>query len=231
MQPEIEMAGDMYFPTRQLEQYLHLPHNSMVVLPDTNPFPTHYPASQFINRKNDATLDMTTDYSRAYSSSFWRGFYISESLREMEEPVLYNMDLPENTEVYRFAFLPSFDPSVVIRVTMQKGKAKLYWVKRSYIVNKKDEKGSFVMERGHKIFTKKQYSDFLSLLKETDFDNIPNILEYDIPMTDGTWWVGEHRTSMQYNAKFSEIVGPNNQIFRFLLKVSNIHTTWGERTL
>ena len=228
---------DMYFPIRQMEQYLGLPHNPLNRLPyDTVPG-IHYPYSYFINLPADGTLDTTADYlfdfENGISTSFFWVDIMSHSLDAMSEPVLYDSTVAPGDTVYRFSFYPSFDPSLSFRVEHTAGRTMLYWSKLDYsviIIDSVNLIYDFELHprHGERKLGKRQYRKLIRLLNDMDFDHLSRI-QY-MPMVDGADWCIERRTADGFKANFTNLAGgKHDALYSYLIRLARVKADYASR--
>ena len=228
---------DMYLPIRQVEQALGLPHNPRNRLPyDTVPG-IHYPHSYFINLPPDGTLDTTVDYRYDVENDMGNTFFwvdiMSEYLKSMSEPVLYDSTVAPGDTVYRFCFYPSFDPSLCFRVEHTSERTMLYWSKLDYSVIITDSVNlvyNFELHprHGERKLGKRQYRKLTRLLNEMDFDHMPRI-QY-IPMVDGADWCIERRTADSFKANFTNLAGKKHDaLYSYLIRLARVEADYASR--
>ena len=218
---DIDKQIDMYLPIRQLESYLHLPHNTDNRLPyDTLP-ELHYPATYFVNAENFETLDSVTDYSLSLSDSyFWTGV-MSSYLNAIEEPVLYRRSVNPGDTLLRFAFYPSFHPPLFFRVALTADSTKLYWTKLDFTVDEDSWQTTYYPKQGQKQLTKKQRQQISALLSELNVDHLKRI--HYVPMNDGAQWCIERRTHSGFKAHFTNEAGEKYQaLYDYLINLAGI---------
>lgn len=228
---------DMYLPIRQMEQYLGLPNNPLNRLPyDTVPG-IHYPYSYFINLPADGTLDTTVDYFFDFENNMGNSFFwvdvMSRSLDAMSEPVLYDSIVAPGDTLYRFAFYPSFHPSLCFRVEHTAGQTMLYWTKLDYSVVIIDSV-NFVYDyelhplHGERKLSKRQYRKMIRLLTDLDFEGLPRI--YCWPMIDGAHWCIERRTADGFKAHFTNMGGgKHDALYSYLIRLAGIKADYASR--
>lgn len=228
---------DMYLPIRQVEQALGLPHNPLNHLPyDTVPG-IHYPHSYFINLPADGTLDTTVDYRYDVENDMGNTFFwvdiMSEYLKSMSEPVLYDSTVAPGDTVYRFCFYPSFDPSLCFRVEHTSDRTMLYWSKLDYsviIIDSVNLIYDFELHprHGERKLGKRQYRKLMRLLNDMDFDHLPRI-QY-MPMVDGADWCIERRTADGFKANFTNLAGGKyDALYSYLIRLSRLKADYVSR--
>lgn len=212
---------NIYLPIRQLEQYLHLPHNPANHLPyDTLP-ELHYPATYFADMKQFETLDSVTDYSLSLMDTyFWTGI-MSDQLNVVGEPVLYNKTVNPGDTLLRFAFYPSFHPPLFFRVEHTPDGTSLYWTKLEYSVDEDTWKTTYHPQQGQQQLAEKQYRTICSLLSGLNFEHLKRM--HHITMLDGAQWCIERRTSSDFKAHFTNVAGDNYEVlYDYLIKLAGI---------
>lgn len=225
---------NMYLPIRQMEQYLGLPYNPLNRLPyDTVPG-IHYPYSYFINLPANSTLDTTVDYLFGFENDISTSFFwvdvMSHSLDAMSEPVLYNSTVAPGDTIYRFAFYPSFHPSLCFRVEHKAGRTMLYWTQLDYtaiLIDSVNLIYDFELHprHGERKLGKRQYRKLLRLLNDMDFDHLPRI-QYR-PMIDGADWCIERRTTDGFKANFTNLGGRNHDaLYAYLIRLAGIEADY-----
>lgn len=211
----------MYLPIRQLEQYLHLPHNPDNQLPyDTIPT-FHYPATYFANMERLEPYDTVTDLSMSLFGTYFWTDAMSKKLNTVGEPILYNQTVAAGDTLLRFAFYPSFHPPLFFRVEKIAGRIMLHWTKLDYIVDEHTWKATYNPQQGHKQLTDSQYRRIVSLLTELNFDQLPRM--YEIDMLDGAQWCIERRTTDSFKAHFTNVAGENYRtLYDYLIELSGV---------
>lgn len=220
---EEERIIDMYLPIRQLEEYLGLPYNPLNELPfDTVPG-ILYPYSYFIDQPGDGHLDSTVDYIMevsASSSFFWVNTF-TQYLTAMSEPVLYDSTLTPGDTIFRFAFYPSFHPSLCFRVERSGNRAMLYWTKLDYTVDEHTLSATYNPIQGKRELSKSDYEKMMRIFAALDFDHMSRC-RY-IPMTDGAMWVIERRTADTFKANYTNMAGHKYDTFySYLIKLAGV---------
>ena len=211
----------MYLPIRQLEQYLHLPHNPDNQLPyDTIPT-FHYPATYFANMERLEPYDTVTDLSMSLFGTYFWTDAMSKNLNTVGEPILYNQTVAAGDTLLRFAFYPSFHPPLFFRVEKIAGRIMLHWTKLDYIVDEHTWKATYNPQQGLKQLTDLQYRKIVSLLTALNFDQLPRM--YEISMLDGAQWCIERRTHDDFKAHFTNIAGEKYQaVYDYLIELAGI---------
>lgn len=114
-------------------------------------------------------------------------------LTDLKEPILNELEICDDCEIYRFTWLRTFDNPIIVRLERNADRYKL-----TYKIGKGsagyEPKG---LKKSKTITVSNEDWDYFSkLLNQTGFDTIPN--KYYFPMTDGASWILEHRTGFDY---------------------------------
>ena len=214
---------NMYLPIRQLEQYLGLPHNPLNKLPYDTVQGAYYPYSYFTDMSLDGELDSTVDYyiDASLSDSYFWVKVMSEHLKEMSEPVLYDTVLAPGDVVYRCAFYPSFHPPLSFRIENTAQGTMLYWKQLDFIVDTATLNFTLIPREGQSKLNKRKYRKFLKLWNNMQFDERPRI-SYR-PMIDGAQWCLERRTADSFKAWFTNMAGKkHDQLYSYLIRLASI---------
>lgn len=184
----------IYYPIRQLECYLNKCESSPIPKEAEQTFEQcFFPATRFINLKENWPCDMTIDYLFNMSSAIHQAEWVKTQLFDLQEKCIYNSELPANGIVYRFTWLRSFEHPVCIRIEKIEDRAVLYW-KIGKGAGGYAPKG--LKKSCKKRLNNKEWEAFQNLLKEADFDNLPN--ECEISMADGEDWILEKKTNSNF---------------------------------
>ena len=217
-----ERAVNMYLPIRGLEQYLGREPNPLNRLPEISGL--HYPADYFIDLPEDGILDTAVDYlfDCSYSDSYFWTQALSGHLALMDEPVLYDSLVDAGDTVYRFAFYPSFDPTLVFRMERTGRGATLHWARLNYAFDENTLTTVFLPPtRGERKLRKKEYRRVMALLADLDFDHAPR-MQHRL-MIDGAQWCIERRTADTFKAAFTNTAGKKHEaLFEYLVRLADI---------
>ena len=119
--------------------------------------------------------------------------YISKSLHEFKEPLLYNCD--EEKEIYRFTWLKSFDNPIVIRIEISSNKKTIFW--KELEIDKEYKPTKIIIDE-NKPLSNQKWNELNRLIQKTNFWEIyPNI---NAPGFDGSFWVLEGTKEGKYKA-------------------------------
>ncbi len=139
-------------------------------------------------------------------------------LTDLKEPILDELEICEDCEIYRFTWLRTFDNPIIVRLERNAERYKLTY---------KIGNGSAGYEpKGLKksksmTVSNEDWDYFSKLLNQTGFDTIPN--KYYFPMTDGASWILEHRTGFEYKGHETNDPQENFEICcLYLLELANI---------
>ena len=222
---DVDNYINAYLPIRQLEQYLHLPHNPANRLPyDTLP-ELHYPATYFADMEQFKTLDSATDYSRSLTDTYFWTRAMSAYLNYIGEPVLYNKTVNPCDTLLRFAFYPSFHPPLFFRVEHTSDGTMLYWTKLDFSVDENTWETTYHPQQGQRQLTEKQYRAISSLLAGLNFEQLKRM--HDIDMLDGAQWCIERRTSSDFKAHFTNVAGDKyKNLYDYLVKLAGIEADY-----
>lgn len=188
-----------YIPIRQLERHLGMPHNPLNRLPfDTVPG-FHYPHSVFCDVNDDAlpaTYDRFDNFDLS-DSYFWVQS-LSNKLKQMSEPVLYDTTLAPGDTVFRCAFYPSFHPPLSFRIERTAEGAMLYWKKLDYTFDEQTFTTTLHPREGQRKLSRRKYRRLMRLWQELDFDHMPR--KHYVIQIDGAAWCLERRTADSFKA-------------------------------
>jgi len=194
------MEEIVFVPIQQLEKYKNI--NLSV-----KPLPTsglnvncYFPYWYFANLSEGWENDMTKDYMFIMDFSYGTAMGLKIFLEEMKEPCLYQNILPPETEVFRFTWLRSFDPPIVVRVEKKGNEVILYWKEAKE--NEVDESLELTVDKSRKL-NLEDWNRFKDIFKSTEFEKKPNYSYY--PMTDGATWTLEHKTTDSFKAHNTNI--------------------------
>lgn len=216
---EVENAEHdiIYFPIKQLECYLGKKGKINIDILQSNDycyFPSWYFANLSKNWECDNSIDYLFELEMAKRSS--EGFSIQ--LSDLREPCLYNKVMEDNTQIYRFTWLRSFDPPISIRIEKQNSNVFLFW-KVGKGAGGYAPKG--LKKSGKKKLSENEWTEFQNLVKNTDFDNLPN--EKYIPMCDGASWTLEKKSKDSFKAHdTNEPSGEFKKCCLYLLKLTRL---------
>ena len=146
---------------------------------------------------------------------------MSEHLKEMSEPVLYDTVLAPGDVVYRCAFYPSFHPPLSFRIENTAQGTMLYWKQLDFIVDTATLNFTLIPREGQSKLNKRKYRKFLKLWNNMQFDERPRI-SYR-PMIDGAQWCLERRTADSFKAWFTNMAGKkHDQLYSYLIRLASI---------
>jgi hypothetical protein len=133
-----------------------------------------------------------TDCFSSYTNSWY-----SEQLAALNEPVLYNNK--SVVEVYRFMWIRSFDPAIIVRIEKQvDGKYMLSWKQGTGGAGYPIPKNYKIIVDKHKYITKENWDFFHYRLKQLDFNKLNTIDKSQTGM-DGAEWVLEESSRNYYH--------------------------------
>lgn len=219
-----------YIPIRQLERHLGLPHNPLNRLPFDTVAGLHYPHSVFFDVADDAlpaTYDRFDNFDLS-DSYFWVQSF-SRELKQMSEPVLYDTILAPGDTVLRFAFYPSFHPSLSFRIERTSRGIMLYWKMLDYEVVEKDSVGEdewpyetiLHPREGQRRLNARKYRRLMQLFEPLHFDSLPRT-RYRA-MLDGANWTIERRTADTFKIFMTNLAGDKiGELYDYLIKLAHI---------
>jgi len=187
---DVDSRDVFYFPIRQLECHLDIATSNIQLalnnLAEDNFFPSWY----FANLPGNWACNDSVDFLFLLEWSRRNGAGLTTRLTDLEEKGLYEQELVQGEEVYRFTWLRSFHHPIVVRIERNADeKVKIYW---------KVGKGAGgyapegIKKSGKKKLGIEEWDKLISLLDELRFDALPNY-SYQ-PMTDGASWTLEKKT-------------------------------------
>lgn len=208
--------GIIYFPIKQLECFLKIDSADKYNLPENkNSF---FPAGHFINKNQNWGCDFTINYLFESESSDSSSEYITEQLQGLGESSLFQKQISDKTQIYRYTALPSFNYPICLTLEKSTKTVKLSW-------NIGKGAGGYspqgIKESGHKNLTSNEWSNFRDLFEKIKYSTLPN-KKYFL-MTDGTTWVFEYKNSSVYEAKNTNIPDKAyRESFLYLIKLAKI---------
>lgn len=130
--------------------------------------------------------------------------WYSEVLHEMSEPLLYNFYLDH--EVYRFTWLRSFHPDIVIRFERTNNHVTVTQKKFTEYVSMveiepnlySDITDSTNMDETVKVVDLTHWNDFKKLILDNHFSEMPTTVAWEMG-TDGAEWILEEHTREGYH--------------------------------
>lgn len=129
--------------------------------------------------------------------------WYSRDLHFLKEPVLYNFYL--NKDIYRFTWLRSFHPPIVLRLEKSNNEVTLTekkLIKFESIDTLGRNEFAMVLDSIHIEESKRKvdnhyWNDFESLLKENNFQDMPTTVAWEFG-TDGSEWILEKHSKEGY---------------------------------
>jgi len=216
LSPELEDV--VYFPIKQLERYLdstiYVKVDSLKGIKDN----CFYPIWYFANLSPSWTTDYTIDYLFEIESSKSKIDWLKIQLEDLEEQCLYNIDIPDNNEIYRFTWLRSFDPPISIRLHRNNNNITLYW-KIGKGEGGYPPKG--LLSSGQKKVSISEWNEFLKCYNAINFEKLPN--KSYILITDGATWTLEKKTPTYFKAHDTN--SPDKSFIKccmFMLSLTNL---------
>ncbi len=209
----------IYFPIRQLECYLSKEENSPISIGTQEGFEKcYFPSWYFANLGEHWQCDSTINYLYEIQSSKKDGERLKLQLTDLKESCLYDAKVAENSIVYRFTWLRSFDHPISIRIEKTGKKVILTWK-----IGKGEggyaPKG--LKKAGKKRIGKNKWDAFMKHMHIMQLDSLPN--EMSILTLDGASWTFERKTANGYKAHRTNWPRKTFQeACLFLLKLSNI---------
>lgn len=116
-------------------------------------------------------------------------------LTDLDEPIINELEICDDCEIYRFTWLRTFNNPVVVRLERKADRYTLV-----YKIGKGAggyEPEGLKKSKSVKI-TKTAWDYFVKVLNQSGFDTIPN--RFYFPMCDGTTWILEQRSAFDYKA-------------------------------
>ena len=206
----------IYYPMKQLACFLNIElPNKFVLEKKVDQF---YPTNQFMNLSTDWECDLTIDYLFEAECSKRDGDWLTEQLKSLNEPDLYNTNYKPNSTIYRFTWLRSFHDPISIRIEKINDKYNLYWAIGKGTGGYKVK--GFKRKEKRKI-SSKEWQDFELLLNKANYKNLA--YEEYVSITDGATWTLEHKESDLFEAKKTN--NPSKEfesLCLYLIKLANI---------
>ena len=191
-----EQREIIYFPIRQLECFLNKIEQSQISGDfESSINKCYFPSYYFANLGEKWECNFTTDYLFDIKSGKRTADWLEVQLKDLNESCLFNKEVQKNSTIYRFTWLRSFHHPIAIRLEKIEDEIVIYW---------KVGKGAGGYEpQGLKKSRKKklgikEWEEFEKILKESNFDNLPN-KEY-ILMSDGAGWTMERKNYNSFKA-------------------------------
>lgn len=162
----------------------------------------------------EGTLIFTPD--KDLKDTFVVNWY-SKHLHAMEEPLLFNKII--NKEVYRFLWLRTFDPPIMVRIEKTGKQHYLYWKKCDGMGGYNP--GDIIINKNKKL-TKSQWNSFKCRFQKLNFWEAPiGIRSIGL---DGAEWILEGVNQSQYKVLSKWSVGKGNyrNACMYLLKLTDL---------
>jgi hypothetical protein len=171
------------------------------------------------NLSEDWKYDKSKDYLDLIYTSLIITPNVQSSLSYMNEPSLYQMVVPKNSEIFRLTFEPSFHDDICIRVEKNDDKVILYWK----ISRKKYGSRVGIKKQGKKEIPLTTWQYYMQLLDDFDFMNLTNRTD-NVISGDGASWFLEYKTNAIYKALYRKIPNRNIEILcQYLLELSGVN--------
>jgi len=119
--------------------------------------------------------------------------WYSEQLEALDEPVVF-LD-KSHREIYRFTWLRSFDPPIVIRIEQNNGQYLIFWKVGNGAGGYKPKK---VFTFNQKIISKAIWNEFINRLNKINFWEM-DTKETGPFGTDGSEWILEGKVAGKYH--------------------------------
>lgn len=203
------MKGTLKYPLIQLANYQkdnskiklfesyessssYFPVSSFISLP--NNWKTNYLVNVLEGIVNDNKKEFNEDFFKyiGVEAAVFKTNWYSKYLLAFDEPVLCD-SLP--MKVFRFTYIRSFDPAVVLRIENKDDTITIYW---KIVNNENGNKSEMNIERQSKKLSISDWKSLENKLKKINFWNLPTQGE-DIIGTDGSQWVLEGKIGKEYH--------------------------------
>jgi hypothetical protein len=162
----------IYFPIRQIECFLNKIAISPIQLDYEKKFnQCYFPASYFTNLPQNWECNFTTDYLYEVESGKRTAEWLELYLNDLNENCLYTREIMQNSVIYRFTWLRTFHHPVSIRIEKIENDIMLYWKIGNGMGGYKP-KG--LKKEGKKELSVKEWIKFEELIKEANFESLPN---------------------------------------------------------
>jgi hypothetical protein len=207
----------LFFAIKQLECFVNSDSSNVdfseMISPDD-----YIPYWYLANLNKEWKCDKSKNYLDLIITSLIITPDEKSSLSYLNEPSLYHMELPKNSEIFRLSYQTSFHDDICIRVERVNDKVILFWKKSL----KKNGSTIGIKQQGKKEISLKTWQYFKQLLDDFDFLNLPNRSNPAF-FSDGASWFLEHKTNTNYKAHYSRIPDRNIEILSlFLLELSEV---------
>jgi hypothetical protein len=172
----------------------------------------------FTNLTDHWVCDYTMNYLSEIESGKRTAERLENQLKDLQEDCLYNNENKANSTIYRFTWLRTFHQPIAIRIEKNDNKIMLY-LKVGKGAGGYQPQG--LKKSGKKKLSLKEWIEFERLIKESNFDSLPN--ETYIPMLDGATWTLERKSFESFKACNSN--EPSKEIedaCLYLLNLTNI---------
>jgi len=133
-------------------------------------------------------------FSQYPELSEWITRWYASELRALEEPSLHRWETRRGAAVYRFLLIPSFSPSLAVRLMVNPDGTGILVAKSTANSSKE---GKAILRQETVAVSVEQVDQFLSLLREADFWSLPSAktqLGFD-----GEEWLMEAKRSGKYH--------------------------------
>lgn len=206
----------IYFPIKQLECFLKIDLANKYVLPEN--LESFFPIGHFTTKIKNWECDFTINYLFEIELENLSSEFIKEQLTALKEPNLFRGKVSDDTQIYRFTALPSFDHPVCITVEKKISETKLYW---SIGKGAGGYTPKGIKKSGKKNISQKKWKHFIQLFEDIKYSSLPNSTY--VSMTDGTQWLLEYKTSSIYEAKETNFPSKAfSESFLYLVKLAKI---------
>lgn len=224
---------DMYLPCLYLEKYLHVKHHELVKIPVDTAAGLYYPILYFVGYTENGFPKCSNGWDSYFSKGSTSYYFVqqySSMLEKMKEPVLYNLSLPADEEVFRYSFYPSFAGPVVFRIVKDAKKTTLYWrvlkINSHKLANANftvaqclDSHAPVQFRCGHLRMSSKKYEHFMELEKEIKLESLPNNKMFARMDVDG--YLIERQTANGYKACLRTFPSKEvKEMYSYLQKIS-----------
>lgn len=209
----------IYYPIRQLECFLKQTDKTPITKETESTFSQcYFPSFYFANLTDNWECDFLTDYLFEIESGKGTAEWLKIQLDDLQENCLYNNLTQNNSTIYRFTWLRSFHHPIAIRIEKAENEIMLSW-KIGKGAGGYEPKG--LKKSGEKRLSLKKWKAFEKLIKESNFDNLPN--KKYTPMNDGATWTLEKKSFDSFKAHHSNC--PTKEIKAaclYLLKLTKV---------
>ncbi|MBS1686680.1 MAG: hypothetical protein JSS76_18215 [Bacteroidetes bacterium] len=185
-----------------------------------------------------------------YSYDTSRIRWFSRDLWRLQEPIIYNVPIAPNDEIYRFTWLRSFHRRIAVRLskignhymlswkvasipihsgvrTVPPDKSSKHLSRKARVIKARYGNGA-LQQAGSQLVSRRTWLHFKKMMEVGGIDTISNVNQSEIIMNDGSEWILEHRQAVSYHVVAKQ--SPGESAFKrcclYLLRRTRISLRW-----